>query len=178
MDIHKVFSVIRGQGVSSDIWNSLSRYNDSVQNLIFSFPTNCHFPIGTRFFFVFVFLIKSYYAGAAGTYAAGIAKCPSRIWHYVHHWPSFSHRVAQKEKVSFFFCTDISSFNSWRRKRLPTAVFWTGEFQLGLQRVRHDWATFTFQLIPNDFSLPFSHLFLLSLWLLYHVCFFSSELAG
>ena len=34
---------------------------------------------------------------------------------------------------------------AWRRKRLPTPVFWPGEFH-GLstesQRVRHDWATF------------------------------------
>ena len=35
-------------------------------------------------------------------HAAGIAKCPSRIWYYVHHWLSLSHRVAQKEKVSFW----------------------------------------------------------------------------
>ena len=34
----------------------------------------------------------------------------------------------------------------WRRERLPTLVFWPGEFHglsMGLQRVRHDWATFT-----------------------------------
>ena len=30
----------------------------------------------------------------------------------------------------------------WRRERLPTPVFWPGEFH-GL-RIRHDWATFTF----------------------------------
>ena len=35
----------------------------------------------------------------------------------------------------------------WRRERLPTLVFWPGEFHgqsMGLQRVEHDWATFTF----------------------------------
>ena len=36
----------------------------------------------------------------------------------------------------------------WRRERLATPVFWPGEFHglqsMGLQRVRHDWATFTF----------------------------------
>ena len=35
----------------------------------------------------------------------------------------------------------------WRSERLPTPVFWPGEFHgqsLGLQRVRHDWVTFTF----------------------------------
>ena len=34
----------------------------------------------------------------------------------------------------------------WRRERLPTPVFWPGEFHglsTGLQRVGHDWATFT-----------------------------------
>ena len=30
-----------------------------------------------------------------------------------------------------------------RRKRLPTPVFWPGEFYGLLERVRHDWATFT-----------------------------------
>ena len=38
----------------------------------------------------------------------------------------------------------------WRRERLPTPVFWPGEFH-GLyspwdRRVRHDWATFTYKL--------------------------------
>ena len=31
----------------------------------------------------------------------------------------------------------------WRRERLPTPVFWPGELSMGLQSVRHDWATFT-----------------------------------
>ena len=35
----------------------------------------------------------------------------------------------------------------WKRERLPTPVFWPGEFHglqsTGLQRVRHDWVTFT-----------------------------------
>ena len=34
----------------------------------------------------------------------------------------------------------------WRRERLPTPVFWPGDFRglvYGLQRVRHDWVTFT-----------------------------------
>ena len=33
----------------------------------------------------------------------------------------------------------------WRRERLPTLVFWPGEFHgqsMGSQRVRHDWVTF------------------------------------
>ena len=37
----------------------------------------------------------------------------------------------------------------WRRDRLPTPVFWPGEFHgqsMELQRVGHDWATFTFTL--------------------------------
>ena len=37
----------------------------------------------------------------------------------------------------------------WRRERLPTTVFWSGEFpgqSLRSQRVRHNWATFTFSL--------------------------------
>ena len=36
----------------------------------------------------------------------------------------------------------------WRKKKLPTPVFWPGEFHglqsMGSQRVRHDLATFTF----------------------------------
>ena len=36
----------------------------------------------------------------------------------------------------------------WRRERPPTPVFWPGEFHIlqsiGLQRVGHDWVTFTF----------------------------------
>ena len=38
----------------------------------------------------------------------------------------------------------------WRRERLPTPVFWPGEFHgpsMGLQRVGHDWGTFTFTLL-------------------------------
>ena len=37
----------------------------------------------------------------------------------------------------------------WKKERLPTSVFWPGEFHglcsqsMGSQRVRHDWATFT-----------------------------------
>ena len=53
----------------------------------------------------------------------------------------------------------------WRRERLPTPVFWPGEFP-GLyspwgHRVRHDWATSTFSLfliIDCDLIYPFSHL--------------------
>ena len=36
----------------------------------------------------------------------------------------------------------------WRRERLPTPVFWPGEFHglqsMGSQRIGHDWPTFTF----------------------------------
>ena len=36
----------------------------------------------------------------------------------------------------------------WRRERLPTPIFWPGEFHglqsMGSQRVRHDWVIFTF----------------------------------
>ena len=39
----------------------------------------------------------------------------------------------------------------WRRERLPTPVFWPGK-SLGLLRVSHDWATFTFTL-SFDFSV-------------------------
>ena len=46
----------------------------------------------------------------------------------------------------------------WRRERLPTPVFWPGEFHrlvwsMGLQRVGHDWATFTFSLTCTIFFL-------------------------
>ena len=45
----------------------------------------------------------------------------------------------------------------WRRERLPTSLFWPGEFHglyspWGLQRVGHDWATFTFHFLT--FCLP------------------------
>ena len=41
---------------------------------------------------------------------------------------------------------------SWRRKRLPTPVFWPGEFHgLGLQRVGHDWANFT----SSNWDIPY-----------------------
>ena len=45
----------------------------------------------------------------------------------------------------------------WRRERLPTPVFWPGEFHgeepgrlqsMGSQRIRHHWATFTFTWYP------------------------------
>ena len=46
----------------------------------------------------------------------------------------------------------------WRRKRLPTPVFWPGEFHgqrlqvMGSQRVGHDWATNTHHIIVEDMS--------------------------
>ena len=53
-------------------------------------------------------------------------------------------------------------FDSWagnipcRRERLPTPVFWPREFpgqSMGLQRVGHDWATFTFTHSHLSFSI-------------------------
>jgi len=49
----------------------------------------------------------------------------------------------------------------WRREHLPTPVFWPEEFHgtvrsLGLQRVGHDWATFTSLVVDCLFSLWFS----------------------
>ena len=51
--------------------------------------------------------------------------------------------------------TSVQSQIPWRRERLPTPVFWPGEFHgqrslagyiqsMGSQRVGHDWATFPF----------------------------------
>ena len=43
----------------------------------------------------------------------------------------------------------------WRRKRLPTPVFWPGEFHgqsMGSQRVRNNWGTFTFTFHFNKAS--------------------------
>ena len=47
----------------------------------------------------------------------------------------------------------------WRRKRLPTPVFWPGEFHgpyspWGCKEVRHDWATFTFTFLSFNPSTP------------------------
>ena len=46
----------------------------------------------------------------------------------------------------------------WRMERLPTPVFWPGEFQglqsMGLQRVRHNWATFTFTTFKKSKDEP------------------------
>ena len=45
----------------------------------------------------------------------------------------------------------------WRRNRLPTSVFWPREFcglSMGLQKVGHNWATFTFTLV--EYCLQFS----------------------
>ena len=43
----------------------------------------------------------------------------------------------------------------WRRERLPTPVFWPGEFHglyspWGVKRVGHDWVTFTLEDIEAD----------------------------
>ena len=57
----------------------------------------------------------------------------------------------------------------WRRERLPTPVFWPGEFPwpgeqpMGSRRVWHDWATFTF---PLGFAAVFIVLFV---WHLKHL---------
>ena len=44
----------------------------------------------------------------------------------------------------------------WRRERVPTPVFWPGEFygqSMGLQRVGHDWVTsISFQLYLRHFN--------------------------
>ena len=37
----------------------------------------------------------------------------------------------------------------WRREEVPTPVFWPREF-MGLQRVGHDWATFTFHIPQTE----------------------------
>ena len=81
----------------------------------------------------------------------------------------------------------------WRRERLPTPVFWPGEFHgiwsRGSQRVRHDWATFTFffqvtsaqivryyqyhqvlQTVLKTFAI---HAFTITGW--YHYLFFCSQ---
>ena len=55
----------------------------------------------------------------------------------------------------------------WRRERLSTPVFWPGKFHgwyrsMGLQRVGHDWATFT--LITAWFLCLHSHLCLCLPW--------------
>ena len=50
----------------------------------------------------------------------------------------------------------------WRRKWQPTPVILPGEFHgqrslagyIGLQRVRHDWATITYSLLTFSTSLP------------------------
>ena len=51
----------------------------------------------------------------------------------------------------------------WRRERLPTPVFWPGEFRglqsMGLQRVRHNWATFTFLNLTEGWTLTFPKTF-------------------
>ena len=48
----------------------------------------------------------------------------------------------------------------WRRERLPTPVFWPGEFHghivHGMQRVGHDWATSTFTFWAHIESLSLS----------------------
>ena len=44
----------------------------------------------------------------------------------------------------------------WRRERLPTTVFWPREFHgqaMGSQRVRHNWATFSFTFFPWELAL-------------------------
>ena len=50
----------------------------------------------------------------------------------------------------------------WRRERLPTLVFWPGEFHvlyspwMGSQRVGHDWATFHFLSLFINFQKLYS----------------------
>ena len=57
-------------------------------------------------------------------------------------------------KVSLNVLREI--FNScfgkipWRRERLPIPVFWSGLYSPWSHRVRHDWATFTFNLKYPD----------------------------
>ena len=55
----------------------------------------------------------------------------------------------------------------WKRERLPTPVFWPGKFHgpsMGLQRVGHNWTTFTFTYfkyfarVPKGFCTWFLHL--------------------
>ena len=140
MGIHTVFSVIRDQGISSGIWNSLSLVIMMVSRTLFS-PSlrTIIFQQEQVFFF---FLIKSYYAGATETCCWD---CKVSLQNMVL-CSSLTEPLPQSSsegKGFFFFCTNISSFNFWRRKRLPTPVFWTGEHGLysqsmGLQRVGHD----------------------------------------
>ena len=64
------------------------------------------------------------------------------------------------------------AFDPWvgkvpcRRERLPTPVFWHGEFHVGSQRVRHDWVNFTFILsLPSHLDCLVHSRFLEYIWL-------------
>ena len=70
------------------------------------------------------------------------------------HWASL---VAQLVKDLLWCrrlgCDPWVSKIPWRRERLPTPLFWPGEFHgqsMKSQRVRHNWATFTFTFLIKD----------------------------
>lgn len=86
-----------------------SCYNDGVEYLIFSSPTNYFYPIGARF--GLFFYLSNTIVLVPQTRASGNAKCSFRMWYYVHNWPSLSHRIIQWEIVSFSFFINTSSFN-------------------------------------------------------------------
>ena len=46
----------------------------------------------------------------------------------------------------------------WRRERLPIPVFWPEEFQEGLEGVRHNWMTFTFNSVWGFAFLNILHI--------------------
>ena len=72
----------------------------------------------------------------------------------------FLHSSIGKESASY---ARRPLFNSWvrkipwRRERLPTPVFWPGEFHglqsMRSQRVGHNWATFTFTFLLNSSNI-------------------------
>ena len=124
-----VSNSLRSHGLESTkllcSWNSLDK---NILTLIFLELLGCHFLRQG------IFLTQGLNLG---------------LPHYrqILHHLGFPCGSAGKESTCNGFNPWVGN-TPWRRGKLPTPVFWPGEFHglqsMGSQRVGHDWATFTF----------------------------------
>ena len=111
------------------------------------------------FMYFLVFMILMYSWSFWNAQKLWFSHAVSSAWNSIHLANSWAFLVAQTVKnppaMQETWVWSLGWEAPWRRERLPTPVFWPGEFHglcspWDLQRVRHDWATFTFTFLADS----------------------------
>ena len=111
------------------------------------------------FMYSLVFMILMYSWSFWNAQKLWFSHAVSSAWNSIHLANSWAFLVAQTVKnppaMQETWVWSLGWEAPWRRERLPTPVFWPGEFHglcspWDLQRVRHDWATFTFTFLADS----------------------------